>query len=86
MYFSSGDNGDETIELRLRHDRLAGVEPVGHRRRRHRTRRRCSRQHARIETGWGTSTYNCNTTTLACTRAGWLYGAGGGVSQVFAKP
>ncbi|HVE18434.1 MAG TPA: hypothetical protein VNB52_05080, partial [Ilumatobacteraceae bacterium] len=39
-----------------------------------------------IETGWGTSSYNCNTTTLVCTRAGWLYGAGGGESVVFAKP
>ena len=32
------------------------------------------------------ATYNCNTTTLACTRTGWLYGAGGGVSRIFAKP
>ena len=39
-----------------------------------------------IETGWGTSTYTCNTTTLACTRTGWLYGAGGGVSRLFAEP
>ena len=39
-----------------------------------------------IETGWGTSTYSCNTSTLVCTRAGWLYGAGGGVSQIFAEP
>jgi subtilase family serine protease len=39
-----------------------------------------------IETGWGTSSYTCNRTTLACTRTGWLYGAGGGVSRVFAKP
>jgi subtilase family serine protease len=37
-----------------------------------------------VETGWGTSNYNC--TTLACTRTGWLYGAGGGVSVVFAEP
>ncbi len=39
-----------------------------------------------LETGWGTSSYNCNTTTLACTRAGWYYGSGGGVSQLFAEP
>jgi subtilase family serine protease len=39
-----------------------------------------------FETGWGTSNYNCDTTTLACTRTGWLYGSGGGVSSLFAKP
>jgi subtilase family serine protease len=39
-----------------------------------------------VETGWGTSDYLCNTGTLACDRTGWLYGSGGGVSQVFAKP
>jgi subtilase family serine protease len=39
-----------------------------------------------IETGWGTSNYNCDTTTLACTRTGWLYGAGGGISRIFAAP
>ena len=39
-----------------------------------------------LETGWGTSNYNCDTTTLACTRTGWIYGAGGGVSQRFAEP
>ena len=39
-----------------------------------------------LETGWGTSNYNCNTTTVACSRTGWLYGAGGGVSRIFAEP
>ena len=39
-----------------------------------------------FETGWGASTYSCNQTTLACTRDAWLYGAGGGVSRIFAKP
>ena len=39
-----------------------------------------------VEIGWGTSTYNCNTTTLACTRSTWLYGAGGGVSILFPEP
>src|SRR4029453_625094 len=38
------------------------------------------------EPGWGTSDYSCNTTTLACTRTGWLYGAGGGVSRIFPEP
>jgi subtilase family serine protease len=39
-----------------------------------------------FETGWGTSNYNCNTTTLVCTRTGWLYGSGGGISKIFAQP
>lgn len=39
-----------------------------------------------IETGWGTSNYNCDTTTLVCTFTEWLYGAGGGTSQIFAEP
>jgi subtilase family serine protease len=39
-----------------------------------------------LETGWGTSNYNCDTTTLVCTRTGWVYGAGGGVSVVFNEP
>jgi subtilase family serine protease len=39
-----------------------------------------------VETGWGTSNYNCDATTLGCTRTGWLYGSGGGVSRVFAEP
>jgi subtilase family serine protease len=39
-----------------------------------------------LETGWGTSNYSCNQTTLTCTRAGWLYGAGGGTSRIFPKP
>ena len=49
VYFSSGDNGDESRHARLQHGRLAGVEPLGHRRGRHlaRCRRRatttCSR-------------------------------------------
>ena len=39
-----------------------------------------------VETGWGTSTYNCNKNTLVCTRTDWLYGAGGGVSAIFSQP
>jgi subtilase family serine protease len=43
-----------------------------------------------VETGWDTSTYSCNKSTLVCTRAsgcnGWLYGSGGGVSCLFSRP
>jgi len=42
--------------------------------------------HRAIETGWGTSNYNCDMVSLACTRTGWLYGAGGGTSVVFGVP
>src|SRR5581483_9391088 len=38
-----------------------------------------------VETGWGTSDYACHTPPT-CTRTTWLYGAGGGVSVVFAEP
>jgi subtilase family serine protease len=85
VYFSSGDNGDETSRFGFATTdwpasspwvtavggTALGVDAAGNR---------------AIETGWGTSSYNCNTTTLVCTRAGWLYGAGGGESVVFAKP
>jgi subtilase family serine protease len=39
-----------------------------------------------VETGWGVSTYNCDTSTLVCTRTGWQTGAGGGVSVQFPEP
>jgi subtilase family serine protease len=39
-----------------------------------------------LETGWGTHNYNCNTTTLACTDTGYLYGSGGGYSTLFPQP
>jgi subtilase family serine protease len=85
VYFSSGDGGDETATVGYATPdwpasspwvtavggTALGVSATGDR---------------AIEIGWGTSTYNCNQTTLACTRTGWLYGAGGGVSRLFAKP
>ncbi|HEY1278408.1 MAG TPA: S53 family peptidase [Acidimicrobiales bacterium] len=85
VYFSSGDDGDETSVggfatpdwpasspwVTAVGGTALGVDGAGAR---------------AIETGWGTSYYNCDQTTLACTRAGWLYGAGGGVSRLFAKP
>lgn len=85
VYFSSGDNGDETSRFGFATTdwpasspwvtavggTALGVDAAGNR---------------AIETGWGTSSYNCNTSTLVCTRTGWLYGAGGGESVVFARP
>jgi subtilase family serine protease len=85
VYFSSGDNGDETSTFGFATADWPASSPwvtaVGG------TALGVNSGGARaLETGWGTSSYNCNQTTLACTRSGWLYGAGGGVSQIFAKP
>ena len=85
VYFSSGDNGDETSRFGSpRVDWPASspwVTAVGG------TSLAIGAANQRVfETGWGTSNYNCNTTTLACTRTGWLYGSGGGVSTLFPEP
>jgi subtilase family serine protease len=85
VYFSSGDNGDETSTFGFATPDWPASSPwvtaVGG------TALGVDQGGARVlETGWGTSTYSCNQTTFACTRRGWLYGAGGGVSQLFAKP
>jgi subtilase family serine protease len=85
VYFSSGDSGDETSVLGVASADFPASSPwvtaVGG------TSLGVSQANTRaLETGWGTSNYACNTTTLACTRTGWLYGSGGGVSRVFAKP
>jgi subtilase family serine protease len=85
IYFSSGDNGDETSRHGYAVTDWPASSPwvtaVGG------TSLGVSAANTRaLETGWGTSNYNCDMTTLACTRTGWLYGSGGGVSQIFAKP
>ncbi len=85
VYFSSGDNGDESSLFGFATPDWPAVSPwvtaVGG------TSLGVSQSNTRvIETGWGTSNYNCNTTTLACTRTGWLYGSGGGVSVLFGRP
>jgi subtilase family serine protease len=85
VYFSSGDNGDESsTEGYVTVDWPASspwVTAVGG------TSIGISSSNTRaLETGWGTSSYACNATTLVCTRSAWLYGAGGGVSKLFAEP
>ena len=84
VYFSSGDNGDETARFGFATADWPASSPwvtaVGG------TSLGVAADNTRVlETGWGTSTYRCNTTTLVCTRSGWLYGAGGGVT-IFPKP
>ena len=85
VYFSSGDGGDETSVVGYATPDWPASSPwvtaVGG------TSIGIDASNARVlETGWGTSNYNCDTTTLVCTRTAWLYGAGGGVSRIFAKP
>jgi subtilase family serine protease len=85
VYFSSGDNGDETATAGFATVDWPASSPwvtaVGG------TSLGVSAANTRaIETGWGTSSYRCNSSSLVCTRTGWLYGAGGGVSVVFAEP
>jgi subtilase family serine protease len=85
VYFSSGDSGDETVNFGFAVTDWPASSPwvtaVGG------TSLGIGLDGTRVlETGWGTSNYNCNTTTLACTRTVWDYGAGGGVSVVFTEP
>ncbi len=85
VYFSSGDSGDETSTFGFATTDWPASSPwvtaVGG------TSLGVSASNTRaLETGWGTSSYSCNTQTLACSRTGWLYGSGGGVSRISAKP
>jgi subtilase family serine protease len=85
VYFSSGDNGDGSSRFGFATTDWPPSSPwvtaVGG------TSLGVDQTSTRVlETGWGTSDYSCDTTTLACTRSEWLYGAGGGVSQIFAEP
>jgi subtilase family serine protease len=85
VYFSSGDNGDESSRFGFATVDWATSSPwvtaVGG------TSLGIGAANTRVvETGWGTSNYDCNSTTLVCSRTGWVYGAGGGVSVVFVQP
>jgi subtilase family serine protease len=85
VYFSSGDTGDETATFGFATTDWPASSPwvtsVGG------TSLGVGQANTRVlETGWGTSDYACNTTTLACSRTGWLYGSGGGVSRIFPEP
>jgi len=89
IYFSSGDNADELcVHGYATVDWPASspwVTAVGG------TSLGVTAANTRaVETGWDTSTYSCDKSTLVCTRAsgcsGWLYGSGGGVSCLFSRP
>ncbi|TVZ03648.1 serine protease [Trebonia kvetii] len=86
IYFSSGDNSDESQVVGYRTADWPASSPfvtsvggttlgVG------------ASNNYLFETGWGTTTSTWNGTAWASTPPGpWLYGAGGGVSTLFAEP
>jgi subtilase family serine protease len=85
VYFASGDSGDESSTFGFATTDWPSSSPwvtsVGG------TAIGIDASNERVlETGWGTSNYDCNATTFACTRSGWLYGSGGGESRRFARP
>jgi subtilase family serine protease len=85
IYFSSGDSGDETVNLGYASPDWPASSPwvtaVGG------TSLGVDSTNSRVvETGWGSSNYNCDVNTLVCSRTTWLYGAGGGYSTVFPEP
>jgi subtilase family serine protease len=85
IYFSSGDSGDETVNLGFASTDWPASSPfvtaVGG------TSLGVSMTNTRVvETGWGVSSYKCNKSTLVCTRQFWQAGAGGGVSCLFSRP
>lgn len=84
VYFSSGDSGDETSNFGYATTDYPASSPwvtaVGG------TSLGVTNSNTRaVETGWGTRNYICNTSSV-CTPGSWFYGAGGGVSKVFAEP
>jgi subtilase family serine protease len=86
IYFSSGDNGDESlVEGYITADWPASspfVTAVGGT-----TLAVGSTNNYLFETGWGTDTSTWTGTNWSPTAPGtWLYGGGGGVSQIFGEP
>ena len=85
VYFYSGDNGDESSQFGFATTEWPTSSPwvtaVGG------TSLGISQSNERVlETGWGASTYDCDTASLVCTRVEWLYGSGGGVSMRVPEP
>ena len=87
IYFASGDGGDETSVLGYAATDWPASSPwvtaVGG------TSLAVTAANTRaFETGYGRANYNCNTTTLVCTRTATISapGAGGGISCLFSRP
>lgn len=86
IYFSSGDNSDESLVAGYRTTDWPASSPfvtaVGGT-----TLAVGASNDYLFETGWGTTTSSWTGTTWAPTPPGdWLYGAGGGVSMIFPEP
>jgi subtilase family serine protease len=84
IYFSSGDNSDESLVMGYRtvdwpasspYVTAVGGTSIGIDQSNNRA----------LETGWGTFNANLNSDG-SWTTPSWLYGAGGGVSRLFAEP
>lgn len=87
FYFSSGDEGDEQANAGYTHPDFPAGDPwvtaVGG------TALGVSQSGQRLfETGWGTNKYSLTSTGNSWdqTSKTWLYGAGGGFSQLFPEP
>jgi subtilase family serine protease len=85
VYFASGDSGDETSVLGYAAADWPASSPwvtaVGG------TALAVDQYHHRVfETGWDTTNYSCNKSTLVCTEGAYLYGSGGGFSVLFGQP
>jgi len=83
FYFSSGDDGDEKANAGYIHPDYPSGDPyvtaVGG------TALGVTQAGTRqFETGWGTTRYTTNGSSWS--GATWLYGAGGGFSQIFSRP
>ena len=86
IYFSSGDNSDESLVVGYNTADWPASSPfvtaVGGT-----TLAVGASNNYLFETGWGTTTSSWTGTTWSPTPPGsWLYGAGGGVSRLFAEP
>jgi subtilase family serine protease len=85
IYFSSGDNSDESLVVGYRTADWPASSPfvtaVGG------TSLGVGQDNSRVlETGWGTFSAKLDSVHGTWSTPSWLYGAGGGVSQIFAEP
>ncbi len=86
IYFSSGDNGDESLFVGYTTTDWPASSPfvtaVGGT-----SLAVDAANNYLFETGWGTTTSSWTGTAWSPTPPGaWLYGGGGGVSRIFAEP
>ncbi|SEQ33365.1 S53 family peptidase [Microlunatus flavus] len=84
VLFSSGDSGDELANTGIKSPDYPASDPyvtaVGG------TATAINRSGVRLDTGWGTRSYALSADGKSWTGGDYLYGAGGGVSNVFNQP